>query len=168
MNPDLELLFALIFVVSVIYAILSDYTSLRIPNSVSIALIAAFAVYALLGGVKTPLWHHVALAAGVLVLLFGFFAIGALGAGDVKFLSALTLWSGPLHSASFILLFAILGGVLALILIILRAAQRPYPTLATFPGMAKISRWARNGICPYGIPIGIAALCTAPAIFQIR
>ena len=71
MNPNLELLFASIFVVSVIYAILSDYTSLRIPNSVSIALIAAFAVYALLGGVKTPLWHHIALAGGVLACFLG-------------------------------------------------------------------------------------------------
>jgi prepilin peptidase CpaA len=167
-NVQIEMLFALIFVASVIYAILSDYSALRIPNAVSIVLIAAFVLYWLFGGVKAPLWYHAALALGILVLLFVFFAIGVLGAGDVKFLSVLTLWTGPHHSAFFILTFAILGGLFALMLVILRAVQKPYPTIAEAPVLAKFSRWARNGICPYGIPIGVAALCTAPAIFQIR
>lgn len=168
MNAQIEMLFALIFVASAIYAILSDYAALRIPNAVSIVLVAAFALYWLAGGVDGKLWHHIALSVGMLVLLFVFFAIGVLGAGDVKFLSALTLWTGPMHSAFFILTFAILGGLFALMLVILRAAQKPWPALAELPVLAKFSRWARNGICPYGIPIGLAAICTAPAIFQLR
>lgn len=168
MNAQIEMLFALLFVASAIYAILSDYAALRIPNAVSIVLVAAFPFYWLLGGVEGPVWHHLALAVGMLVLLFVFFAIGVLGAGDVKFLSALTLWTGPMHSAFFILTFAILGGLFALMLVILRAAQKPWPALSELPVLAKFSRWARNGICPYGIPIGLAAICTAPAIFQFR
>jgi prepilin peptidase CpaA len=167
-NAQIEMLFALVFVASVIYAVLSDYSALRIPNIVSVVLVAAFFFYWMFGGVEGPVWHHIALAIGLLVLLFVFFAIGVLGAGDVKFLAALTLWTGPGDSAFFILTFAILGGLFALLLVVLRAMQKPYPTLAEVPVLAKLSRWARNGICPYGIPIGIAALCTAPAIFQIR
>jgi prepilin peptidase CpaA len=162
------MLFALIFVASAIYAILSDYAALRIPNAVSIVLIASFALYWALGGIDSKVWYHITLAVGVLVLLFVFFAIGVLGAGDVKFLSALTLWTGPMHSAFFILTFAILGGLFALMLVVLRAVQRPFPSIAEAPVLAKLSRWARNGICPYGIPIGVAAICTAPAIFQLR
>lgn len=168
MNAQIEMLFALVFVASVIYAILSDYSALRIPNAVSIVLVGLFGLYWLLGGITAPVWYHVALAVGLLVLLFVFFAIGVLGAGDVKFLSALTLWTGPHNSAFFILTFAILGGLFALMLVILRAVQKPYPGIAETPVFAKFSRWARNGICPYGIPIGVAALCTAPAIFQIK
>jgi prepilin peptidase CpaA len=162
------MLFALAFVASVIYAILSDYSALRIPNSVPIALVGLFLLYWLLGGLTVPVWYHIALAVGMLVLLFAFFALGQFSAGDVKLASALTLWAGPHDSAFFILTFAILGGVLALMLMILRAVQKPYPAIAQAPVLAKVCRWARNGLCPYGIPLGIAAICTAPAIFAIR
>lgn len=168
MNPQIEMLFALVFVASVIYAILSDYSALRIPNAVPIVLVGLFFLYWLLGGLTMPMWYHVALAVGMLVLLFAFFALGQFSAGDVKLASALTLWAGPHHSAFFILSFALLGGVLALMLVILRLVQKPYPALTQAPVLAKVCRWARNGICPYGIPLGVAGLCTAPVIFAIR
>jgi prepilin peptidase CpaA len=166
-NENLELIFALIFVVCVIFAIISDFSALRIPNSVSIVLVAAFAVYAFLGGTGA-IWPHFMLAGAVFALLFGFFALGWLGAGDVKFLSALTLWAGPAHGAAFIFLFAIFGGLFALMLLALRSALLYFPILAELPVLGKMSRWARNGLCPYGIPIGVAALCIAPSIFVIR
>lgn len=40
-----------------------------------------------------------------------------------------------------------------------------YPQIETVPGMARFSGWARNGICPYALPIGTAALIVAPALF---
>jgi prepilin peptidase CpaA len=166
-SENLEMIFALIFVVCVIYAIISDFSGLRIPNIVSIVLVAAFAAYAALGGAG-DVWPNVLLADGVFVFMFIFFALGWLGAGDVKFLSALTLWAGPTHSASFMLLFAIFGGVFALLLLALRTAQGYLPIIAELPVLSKFSRWARNGLCPYGIPIGVAALCVAPSIFLMR
>lgn len=167
MNHALLMLFALIFVCSVLYAMISDYSQLRIPNVVSIVLAAAFAVFALLGGTGN-IWPHLVLAGAVLLLLFAFFAMGWVGAGDVKLLSAVMLWAGPAQGAPFMVLFALFGGVLAVSLYALRFALPFYPMLADIPVLSKFSRWARNGLCPYGLPIGVAALCVAPSIFAVH
>jgi prepilin peptidase CpaA len=167
LNQTLLLIFALIFVCSVLYAMISDYSRLRIPNTVSIVLVAAFAVFVAIGGVAN-VWPHLLLAGAVLVTLFVFFALGWIGAGDVKLLSALMLWAGPANGVPFVVLFAILGGIFAAGLLALRWALPYYPILAELPVMSKFSRWARNGLCPYGLPIGMAALLVAPSIFAVH
>lgn len=163
----LLMVFALVFICSVLYAMISDYSRLRIPNVVSIVLVAAFAVFALLGGVGN-VWPHLMLAGAVLAVLFACFAMGWIGAGDVKLLSALVLWAGPTHGVPFVVLFALFGGVFAVGLLALRTALPFFPILAEMPVISKFSRWARNGLCPYGLPIGAAALCVAPSIFAVH
>ncbi len=160
------MIFAGIFVLCVVYAIVSDVTRFRIPNIVSIVLLAAFIPYVLLGGTQT-IWPHFAVAGAVFVVLFISFALGWLGAGDVKFVSAISLWAGPEHGPMFLVSFALLGGVLALMLLGLRAAQNSHPILATLPVLDKLSGWARNKILPYGLPIGLAALAAVPSIFAV-
>ncbi|MEJ2118201.1 MAG: prepilin peptidase [Alphaproteobacteria bacterium] len=164
MNHFLALFFALAFVFCVTYAMISDFTRLHIPNAVPIVLAGVFLLFALAGGVRN-IWPHLALAGAVFVLLFAFFAVGWVGAGDVKFATAITLWTGPVTASTFVTLFAIFGAVLAVGLIVLRHALRRHPGLGEMLVLAKVSRWARNGICPYGLPIGLAALCVAPMIF---
>ena len=164
MNQTLLMIFALIFVCSVLYAMISDFSRMRIPNIVSIVLVIAFAVFAFLGGTG-PVWPHLALAGAIFLVLFACFAMGWLGAGDVKLLSALMLWAGPANGAVFAVLFAVFGGVFAAGLMGLRLTLPYFPILSEIPVMSKFSRWARNGICPYGLPIGAAALCVAPSIF---
>ena len=163
----LLMVFALVFICSVLYAMISDYSRLRIPNVVSIVLVAAFAVFALMGGVGN-VWPHLMLAGAVLAVLFVCFAMGWIGAGDVKLLSALVLWAGPTHGVPFVVLFALFGGVFAVGLLALRTALPFFPILAEMPVISKFSRWARNGLCPYGLPIGAAALCVAPSIFAVH
>jgi prepilin peptidase CpaA len=167
LNETLQLVFASIFVVCAIYAIVSDIAALRIPNGVPIVLIASFAAYALLGRVS-PLWPNVLIAAVIFLLMFISFAMGWVAAGDVKFFPALMIWAGPSHGAAFILLFALFSAAFALWLLGLKAVQRSYPAIAGWPVLGKMSRWARNGICPYGVPMGLAALCAAPSIFMLR
>lgn len=167
MNQTLLMIFALVFICSVLYAMISDYSRLRIPNIVSIVLVGAFAAFALLGGVAS-IWPHLMLAGAVLVTMFVFFVLGWLGAGDVKLMSALMLWAGPSQGVPFVVLFALFGGVFAAGLMALRTALPYYPILAEIPVMSKFSRLARNGLCPYGLPIGVAALCVAPAIFAVH
>ncbi len=167
MNQTLLLIFAATFVFSVVFAMVWDFSRLRIPNIVSIVLVVAFAAYALMGGTGN-IWPHLILAGAVFVILFACFAMGWVGAGDVKFLSALMLWAGPSQGVTFIVLFAVFGGVMALSLLGLRSALPYFPVLADLPILSKFSRWARNGLCPYGIPIGLAALCVAPSIFMLR
>ncbi len=167
MNETLLTIFALIFVCSVLYAMISDFSRLRIPNLVSIVLVAAFTAFAFLGGAGN-VWPHLILAGAVLATLFAFYAMGWLGAGDVKLLSALMLWAGPAQGVKFVLLFAVFGGIFAAGLLALRITLPYYPILSEIPVMSKFSRWARNGLCPYGIPIGVAALCVAPSIFAVH
>jgi prepilin peptidase CpaA len=171
LNHTLLIIFALIFVCCLFYAIISDFTQLRIPNSVSIMLVAAFAVFAALGGAGR-LWPEVALhlmiAAVVFAIFFAFFVMGWMKAGDVKLIGALMLWAGPVQGPQFVVLFAIFGGVFAVGLLALRYALPYFPILSDIPVMSKLSHWSRRGICPYGIPICIAALCVAPSIFAFH
>jgi prepilin peptidase CpaA len=161
----LLLAFELLFIFCVIYAMMSDYRWLHIPNAVSIILAVAFFPFAWLAGPAIPFWAHLIVAGAVFLLLFGFFALGWLGGGDVKLIGAIMLWTGPSQGVSFIVLFALFGGVLALILVSLRFALPQYPQIETMPVLSTFSRWARANICPYALPIGLAALCVAPSIF---
>lgn len=166
-NETVQLVFATIFVFLVVYAIVCDVTTFRIPNMISIALVVLFLPYIAFVGVP-EIWMNIAIAAVVFVALFVSFAFGWLGAGDVKFVSAITLWAGPQQGPEFLMAFGLLGGALALFLLILRSAQNTYPILATLPVLSKVCGWARNKILPYGLPIGLAALAVAPSIFAIQ
>ncbi len=144
---------------------ITDYRRLHIPNMVSIVLAAAFFPFALLAGPAIPLLPHLLIAGAVFVVLFVSFALGWLGGGDVKLASAIMLWAGPAQGANFVVLFALLGGVFALMLLSLRHALPHYPQIEGIAVLNKLSQWARSGLCPYALPIGVAALCVAPAIF---
>ena len=155
----------LLFVFCVIYAMITDYRRLHIPNAISVILAIAFFPFALLAGPAIPLLPHLMIAGAVFIVLFGCFALGWLGGGDVKLVSAIILWAGPTQGANFVVLFALLGGALALVLVMLQRARAYYPPIETVPVLSKFSQWARAGLCPYALPIGTAALCVAPAIF---
>ena len=86
------------------------------------------------------------------------------GAGDVKILSAITLWTPPHLIAALLLSVAFLGGILALTLIImkyfLKSKELSEIKNKTF---RRIASFAKKGAMPYGIPIGLAALLIIPA-----
>lgn len=166
MDDILQHSFAVFFVFCIVFAMISDYQRLRIPNMVSIALVIGFIPYALSGGVA-DIWMHVLLAAAVLIVMFIFFALNWMGAGDVKLAAAIMLWVGPAHGSAFFIMLAVFGGIFALGLLVLRRALLYHPRLAEMPVLRKFSRWAHKGVFPYGLPIGAAALCIAPSIFNI-
>lgn len=145
---------------------ISDYQRLRIPNMISIALALGFIPYGLHGGAAN-IWINVLLAAVVLVVMFIFFALNWMGAGDAKIAAAIMLWAGPEHGTAFFMLLALFGGIFAAGLLLLRRALLYHPALAEMPVLSKFTRWARKGVFPYGLPIGAAALCVAPSIFNI-
>lgn len=154
-----------LFIFCVISAMITDYHRLHIPNMVSIVLALSFFPFALLAGPAIPLLPHVLIAAAVFLLLFAFFAMGWLGGGDVKLAGAIMLWAGPTQGGNFVVLFALLGGIFALMLLCVRYALVHYPRIEAMAMLSKVSHWARTGLCPYALPIGTAALCVAPAIF---
>ena len=146
------------FAVVMAAAAFEDFRRLIIPNLLPMMLCVLWPVYfaaapSLAGGLA-------ALGCAAAVFLVGavLFARGFLGGGDVKLLAAATLWAGPAGTPELLLLTGVLGGALALFLLMpfgmqIAAAARGMlgqPPIATERGLAMP--------VPYGVAIAGAAL----------
>ena len=102
------------------FAMESDLRCLRIPNALNaVFLAAAVALAGITGGLEGAL---MALAAALIVfaLLFPVFALGALGAGDVKALMVLAAFLGAATIPGLFFWSAVCGGLAALVWTTLR------------------------------------------------
>ncbi len=150
----------LVFPVSMVFAAAFDLFTMTIPNRISIALAAGFLLVAPLSGLplETIAMH---VAAGAVVLAFGFFAFvrGWLGGGDAKLLAAAALWLGFESLDTFAIAVGLLGGVLSCTIL----AFRVYVPASLFSGPHWLVRLhgKDNGV-PYGLAIGAAALWLYP------
>jgi prepilin peptidase CpaA len=103
--------------IALLIAGFTDLRSRRIGNWLtgSIALCAPLFWWA--SGM--PLWPEVAaqigVAVGAFAVLAALFAMGAMGGGDVKLLTALALWIEPAWFLNLVLIMALLGGVLTIV-----------------------------------------------------
>jgi prepilin peptidase CpaA len=164
----LNITLQLTFLFCVWAAIITDFRTLLIPNWISLALLAAFALFAAVHLARGAVGGHLLVMAAVLTLSVGFFVLGWIGGGDVKFVSVIALWMGPGHVAPFVVVMALLGAVLAVGLIGLRQyvflidqrVQRLWI-------VGRCIELAQSGQCPYGIAIGGAALISAPGVFSL-
>lgn len=115
-------------------AVWQDVTRRRIPNKLVLAgLLIGFAVHLLLprgDGLFASLPGSIGILASLggaalaLVLLLPMYALGTLGAGDVKLMAVVGAWLGPLPAAGAILLTMLAGGVLALGVALVQGALR--------------------------------------------
>jgi prepilin peptidase CpaA len=148
----------LLVVISLIAASVSDLARRRIPNTVSLIIVAAFLISALAGLGLARLGWDVAVALAVFAGGAALFWCNWLGGGDVKLLAASALWIGAADTPRFLVLVALLGGVLALAVLMLRLAAHWSEGLA----------WCRSHIdseegLPYGVAIAAACLLIRPA-----
>jgi prepilin peptidase CpaA len=155
----------LAYVFCLCYAIVSDFKALIIPNWVPLALVSAFAVFAVTHLGWRNISAHVAIALLVFVVATAFFMARWMGGGDVKLLTAATLWMGPEHAAPFTFLMAVLGALMAVSLL----AVKHYGdclnrSLWDFPFLRRLADLAQGGECPYGVAIGVAALAASPTM----
>lgn len=151
---------ALAFFFLLIAAAAEDAVRLRISNiTVSLVLVAAI-VAAVLAGPKIPLWQNVVVFLALLAVGMPMFAAGKLGGGDVKLLAATGLWFDFFGALWFLIAVALAGGVLALLVIVIRAFN-----------------WSENirrrvvllrpgGGIPYGIAIAAGALIV-PGLLRV-
>ncbi|HEY0263067.1 MAG TPA: prepilin peptidase [Granulicella sp.] len=107
-----------------IVAAFFDIRSRRIPNLLTgPALLAGFALHLALDG-----WRGLLSALAAALLCGGVFLIfylaGGMGAGDVKLIAACGCLVGLPSSGSLLLLTALSGGVMALVLVLLRRQVR--------------------------------------------
>jgi prepilin peptidase CpaA len=143
-----------------IVAGLHDLVTMKIPNWISLALVAAFPVAALLAGL-TPADIGLHFAVGVAALLLGMamFALNWVGGGDAKVMAAGCLWMGLSGSLMFLLYSALAGGVFSLALLTARKIAPSYPGV---PGWATRLLEPKGDI-PYGVALAAGALLSFPA-----
>jgi prepilin peptidase CpaA len=142
------------------YAAASDLLTMRIPNWLSLALLAAFAAFFMIGGLP---WDaalmHVAAAALVLAVCFALFAFRWIGGGDAKLAAATALWLGFSSLLDYLLMAALAGGVLTLVILLMRACPLPHFALA----WGWLSRlYDRKSGVPYGVALALAAVIVFP------
>jgi prepilin peptidase CpaA len=143
-----------------------DIASFTIPNFLTLALLGAFAVFAFAAGLSFTVigWH---VLAGFLGLLIGFtlFAIGHVGGGDAKLFAVMVLWLGLKDLMPYALIASVLGGVLALGLMVMRSWPLP-PFLARQGWVMKLYD-SKAGI-PYGVALAAAAFILLPSTEVFR
>ena len=127
----------------------ASYTDLRsriIENWLNLAIAVAAPLYWWASGLS--LWPDVAiqlgLGLGVAAIFAAFFALGAMGGGDVKLLGALALWFPPIVFLWLLIVMSILGGVLTIIFLVRH----------------KMAKKLGQPEIPYGVAISLAGLFT--------
>jgi prepilin peptidase CpaA len=158
-------------VVIVAAASVCDLSSRRIPNALTLGTaVVAVAMHGVLSG-----WSGVFLAASGwvvgLIMFFPLFALGGMGAGDVKLLAAIGAWLGPIGALWTALYGAIAGGILALFV----ALTRGYATTALRNVGTILRLWSMTGVqpvegltladkssvrVPYALPLAAGTLLT--------
>jgi prepilin peptidase CpaA len=156
----LDLARLLLFPALMAFAAASDLFTMTISNRISLALVAGFAVLAVLGGMgATEIGLHVSAGAVVLVVSFFCFAMGWVGGGDAKVAAAAALWFGFGHLLSYLVYASLFGGVLTLLLLQFRQWPLPYP-FARQDWLLRLH--AKETGIPYGIALAVGALMIYP------
>jgi prepilin peptidase CpaA len=138
-----------------------DLASFTIPNFLTLAFPAVFAIFAIAAGLSPAVigWH---LLAGTIGLSIGFtlFALGYIGGGDAKLFAAVALWLGLTDMLSYALLASVMGGLLTLGLLFLR--QYPLPAFLTRQNWIVKLHDPRSGV-PYGVALAAGAFFLLPS-----
>jgi prepilin peptidase CpaA len=155
----------LVFPLLLILGAVSDLASYRIPNWISLALVAGFlggaAAGVSAGAPLSAVGLDLAVGAGALAAAVLMFALRWIGGGDAKLFAAAALWLGWPALPTYLGATAIAGGALALLLLALRSATLRPLALA---GPGWVVRLAEPGeSVPYGVAIAIGGLAAFPA-----
>lgn len=162
MNEPIDILHWLVivlFALCILGAVIQDCRSLLISNYFSIFLVLLFVPASLVADLSTSdIALHFLISFAVLVIATPLFIYGIMGGGDVKLLAATSLWFDWVDLGSYLVLIAVLGGVLALTILIMRRLSKSGTDKPALPWLSD-----QEGL-PYGVAIGIAALALMPKI----
>jgi prepilin peptidase CpaA len=152
------------FVLLLLAAGWQDLRTMRIANVLSLGVVGAFLVWALAGlaaGRLTVGAVGLAVACGALLFIVGAlaFAAGALGGGDVKLLAAAGLFAGPAYVVDFLIITAVIGGLLGLAIL----AGAPVSPAISTGGAGSLRARLRGGL-PYGPAIAAGGVWVAACL----
>ena len=148
------------FIVLLLLAAAWDLASYTIPNWIHLALLIAFAVFAV-GVHMSVRTVGIHLLVGFAALAFSIllFSFGRLGGGDAKLFTCTALWFGYPDVLQYTLATAIVGGAFGLALLAFR--RSPLPTVfATQPWISRLS--APSAGIPYGVALAAGAFVILP------
>ena len=136
--------------IALVIAAVTDLRRRQIDNWLNAAIAAGAPLFWLASGLSLgAVGLQIAVALAVLVVLAGLFAMGAMGGGDVKLLTALALWIEPTGFLKLLIIMALLGGVLTIVFGAWHIARRNKQKIAI----------------PYGIAIATAGLWTLASLY---
>ncbi len=158
MAVQLQFAALLAFAALMLLAAIEDLRRLVIPNALTLSLCVLWPLYAL----ATPTLFVTlgSLACALVVFLAGalLFSRGYVGGGDVKLLAAAALWAGPGKAVPLMVVTGVLGGMLALFLLIPPGAHLATLARAKLgPADASVKSGLATPV-PYGIAIAAAAM----------
>ena len=143
----------LFFPVFLITGGIFDVLTLRLPNLFNLFGLVMFFPLAIIAGMSLDtILIHLLVGSGVLVISFGAFAAGFFAGGDSKFIAVISLWIGYDTLLDFLYLTGILGGIMALVVLI---GGRLIP-VQWQPDIFK--SMSKRKVVPYGTAMAIAAL----------
>lgn len=150
----------LLFPALMAFAASSDLLTMTISNRLSLALAGGFLLLTLVTGMTLAAFGmHIAAAAAVLIVAFGFFSQGWIGGGDAKLAAATALWFGFDFLLDYMVYASLFGGVLTIVLIQFRKLPLP-AVLARQKWIMRLHE--TGGGVPYGIALAAAALVVYP------
>ena len=150
----------LLFPALMAFAASSDLFTMTISNRLSLALAGGFLLLTLVTGMTLAAFGmHIAAAAAVLIVAFGFFSQGWIGGGDAKLAAATALWFGFDFLLDYMVYASLFGGVLTIVLIQFRKLPLP-AVLARQKWIMRLHE--TGGGVPYGIALAAAALVVYP------
>jgi prepilin peptidase CpaA len=160
-----------VFSLLLVLVCVSDVRSRKIPNELVLAILVTGLAYALVAG--DPWLGLRRSVAGTLLgfgIWIGFYLVGVIGAGDVKFFASVGAWLGPSATWRAALAAAVIGGVLAVWFLLAErrlgvvlkriALGASSGTLASVPEQMIVAG-AKHRPLPYGVALAIGALVVA-------
>ncbi|MEH6701015.1 A24 family peptidase [Parasphingorhabdus sp.] len=130
--------------IALIVAAITDLKSRHISNWLNLGIAVVAPVFWIASGMTfwPDIVGQIGLAAVTFTIFAGMFAIGAMGGGDVKLLTALAFWIDWLTFLELLLIMSIAGGVLTLLMMISKRIKKtegpikvPYGVAIAFSGL---------------------------------
>lgn len=150
-------IFFIVLTALMLLVIYFDATRYIIPNWLVGMLLAAYPVMLLMTPHVVEWLPALGVMAATFVVGYGIFAMRWMGGGDIKLLTACALWAGFPKVLDLVLMTAVFGGLLALILILVRKfLPMTLPKLAAHPKLPRLLQLDQP--LPYGLAIAAAFL----------
>ncbi|WP_062110905.1 A24 family peptidase [Aureimonas sp. AU40] len=146
------------FLLLMLRAVVTDLAHMTISNRLVGAILVCFLIFVFANGWSpAAIGLHLAVSMTALLLTFAAFALGWMGGGDAKLISATALWFGPTVALwDYLFLASLFGGILTLLLILARACWKPQTGNASLDRLLSPT----SGV-PYGVALGMAGIIVA-------